>query len=500
MPADNPTPATAGPDVPHSQRIQERAIVNTLYRSGGEIVGRFASLLLFAVAGHILGQSGLGAFVFAVAFLGLVSVLVDLGLDRYMLRAIALERRAVDRLFFNVFALKLALAIPLFGIALIGLAFIGHSDQVLLTTVALAPGVICDSLARTQLAAFIGHERSGPPALADTIQRVCSAVLGIAALEAGYGVVSVAVTYSAGSALGVLIGFVQLPRTIGMPGLVVRGRSWRELASSSIPFATQDIFSSVLARADVLILALIASQAAVGVYGAAYRLFESTVFVTYALAGAYAAMFTYLRPDSDPPVRLAFQRSIKLAMVLLTPIAVAFMVLAGPICRLIYGASFSASATPLELLGPAVVLLGIVTLSTSLMVSRENPRRMIPVIAAVAGLNFVINLVLIPAYGPSGAAAAMLATEIIFALWILRIAARAVGALQWTATGAGTLAAGATMALLALALHSSLAVALVAGSIGYVIVLLSVERILNPEEVAQAARMVRRRRSLRAIE
>src|SRR5580693_7827491 len=61
----------------------ERAIMNTVYRSGGEIVGRFASLLLFAVAARKLGENGLGAFVFGIAFAGFVMILGALGLDRY---------------------------------------------------------------------------------------------------------------------------------------------------------------------------------------------------------------------------------------------------------------------------------------------------------------------------------------------------------------------------------------------------------------------------------
>ena len=62
-----------------------------------------------------------------------------------------------------------------------------------------------DSVARTQLSTFLVHERGGPPALADTIQRIISAVQGIAALKAGSGGVAVAGSYSAGSLTGVIV-------------------------------------------------------------------------------------------------------------------------------------------------------------------------------------------------------------------------------------------------------------------------------------------------------
>lgn len=476
----------------NARAVGERAIANTLYRSAGEIAGRLASLALFAVVARKLGENGLGAFVFAVAYLGFVMVVVDLGLDRYILRAIARDRTSADHLFFNVIALKLALAVPLFALGLLGLRLAGYSAQDQATTLALTVGVLADSIARTQAAIFSAHERGGPPSVADAVQRICSAGLGIVVLQAGYGVVAVALSYSAGSAIGVVIGFVLLHRTIGIPARAVSHRRWRKLTTASVPFAAQDTFSILLARMDTLILSVIATQAAVGRYGAAYRLFESTFFITYALTGAFSAMYTYLGPDSDPPLRFVFQRSLKLALVLLMPVAVAFLVLAGPICRLIYGAAFAA-AEPLRVLAPGVVLMGMVTLGVSLLVSRENPRRMIPLAAAMAGLNIALNLLLIPLYGDVGAAAAMLGTVIVYAAWVLRRADRAVGGIRLYVTLAGALAAGLAMTLVALLLHDTLFAALLTGGVMYLGVLIAVERVLSPSDVEFALNMLRRR-------
>ncbi len=477
----------------NAREVGERAIANTLYRSGGEIAGRLASLALFAEVARQLGENGLGAFVFAVAFLGFVMVAVDLGLDRYLLRAIARERSAADRVFFDVIALKLALALPLFALGVLGLHLLGYSAEAQATALALAPGVFADSLARTQSSFFAARERGGPPALADAIQRICSAGLGIAALLAGCGVVTVAATYSAGSAIGVAIGFVLLHRTIGIPARAIDRRRWRALAANSIPFAAQDTFTVLLARIDTLLLSLIATQAAVGRYGAAYRLFESTFFITYALTGAFAAMYTKLGADSHPPLLAVFQRSVKASLVLLTPLAVVFAVLAEPICRLIYGATFVSAAQPLQVLAPCVVLMGIVILTTSLMVSRESPKQMVPLTAAMAGINIILNLILIPLYRDTGAAAAMLATEVIYAAWITRMAARKVGGIDWRATLPGALAAGAVMALVSWLLEGDLLVALVAASATYILVLAAVERLVSPRDLAFVVTAARRR-------
>lgn len=475
----------------------KQALRNTVYRSAGEGFGRLASLLLFADAGRTLGERGLGAFVFAGAFLGFLTVPVDLGLDRYLLRLAARDRPAGARHFSNIIALKLAIAVPLWGLGLLALHLLGYNLQVQHTVWALVPGVFSDSVARTQLAVFQAHERGGPPALADGLQRTVSAALGIVALALGLGVVSVAAAYSVGSIFGVVLGFAQMARTVGSPSLGVRLRAWRGLAASSLPFGVQDVFTVILARVDTLMLSLIASQAAVGRYGAAYRLFESSLMITYALVGAFSAMYTYLDSNSDPPLRAVFQRSIKWSLLSLTPLAVAFAVLGRPICQLVYGPGFASAGVPLAILGPGVVLISIVTLSTSLMVSREDPRRMVSLTALMAATNVVLNLLLIPRYGDGGAAAAMVATLALYVVVIMRMASRAAGGFQWlpTATGAG--AAGAGMAVVALLLHASLWAALGAGLATYCVLLVSVEWLVSPLEVQVAAGVLRRRLSWR---
>jgi O-antigen/teichoic acid export membrane protein len=348
-------------------------------------------------------------------------------------------------------------------------------------------------VARTQASFFAARERGGPPSLANAIQRICSAALGIGALQAGYGVVAVGATYSAGSLIGVVLGFVLLHRTIGVPARVVSYRKWRAMAVGSVPFAAQDVFTVLLGRVDILILSLIASQASVGRYGGAYRLFESTLFITYALTGAFAAMYTNLDHDSNPTLGSVYQRSIKLALVSLMPVAVVFAVLAGPICRLIYGATFASAAVPLRILAFGVPLISIVTLTTSLMVSRENPRRMVSLTALMAGINIVFNLVLIPRYSDRGAAAAMLATEVLYTGWIMRMASRTVGGVQWTQTVAGALTAGGGMILVTLMLDSSPWAALALGGAVYLVILIIVERLVSPGDVKFAVDMVRRR-------
>jgi O-antigen/teichoic acid export membrane protein len=474
-----------------SHEVGSRAARNTVARGSAELVGKFASLILFAVLARKVGQNGLGAFVFAFAFLQIALVPVDLGYDRWLVRRVANNLDETGQVTAEVIGLKLLTTLPILALAIVVLHLLGYSEQARHAVYALAPGMVFDSFGRTVFAAFTAYERSDLLGIALITQRLATAGLGLAALFAGYGVVTVAGAYSVGAGVGVILAIILLIRLTPLHKARPRVSTWPGLFRASAPFGVQDVFSVALFRLDALILSLMASQAAVGRYGAAYRAFEATFFISVSLASGFLAMYTYLGPDTEPSVQAVFQRSMKVCIASLMPITVIFAALADPVSRALFGGDVHAG-TVLRLLSPCVVTLGIVTLSIGLYVSRRPPRPMVWVTGAMAVLNLVLNLILIPPLDDRGAAIAMTATELLYAGVALFAAARLLGGLEWLSMLGGTLVASAAMAVPAVALNGSLLGGL-AGSVPvYVLVLYAVERITSPDDLAFAGGMVRR--------
>ena len=481
-----------------SQRAGERALKNTTVRAAGEIVGKLSTFALFAGLARAVGESGVGAFVLALALLGIAMMPIGLGSDPYLLRETAKDRRAIERLFFDVIGLKLALAGPILAVTFLAVAAIGYDAQTRDTVYVLALGLFLDLVVKTFHGVFNGTERGDLLTATLVAQRVFTAAIGLAALAAGYGVVTVAAVYSAGSALGLALSVVLMARTIGIPRARLSPRRWWPLTRATLPFGAQDIFGVLLFRLDAVILSLLATQAAVGRYGAAYRLLESTLFVTWALNGAFAAMYAYLSHETSPTLQAVFQRSMKLALAVLVPGAVVRVVLAEPIMTLLFGADFADGAKALRLLAPVVVLLAIVTLSSSLIISREGPRAIVRVTAAMVVLNIALNLALVPTYEDAGAAAAMLVTEAVFVATALRLAAREVGGLDWRSMLAATVGAGIAMLPPLILLRAVPVAALVAGLAVYPIAFVVLERSVSPADLEFVRGVLRRRLRSRA--
>jgi O-antigen/teichoic acid export membrane protein len=235
-----------------------------------------------------------------------------------------------------------------------------------------------------------------------------------------------------------------------------------------------------------------ATSAAVGRYGAAYRLIDSTLFITFSLNTAFAPMYAYLGSDTTPTIQSLFQRSIKLALALLVPCAIAFALLAEPLCRLLFGPDFADAAPALRLLAPVAVGVAIVNLCSTLVVSRRNPRTMVLATVPMVAFNVVLNVVLIPRWVESGSAAAMLVTETGFVVVALVLAAYTVRPIHWLRMTGPPLLAGAVMVAPVLLLAPSLVPALAAGGAVYVAAYLAFERLISPVDLAFIAGLARR--------
>jgi len=476
-----------------AHRAGERAVRNTTVRAAGEVVGKLSTFLLFAVLAREVGQEGLGSFVFAFAFLGVALIPVALGCDTYMLREVAKDRAAADRLFFNVLALKLVMAGPVLAVCFVAVAALGYDGRTRDTVYVLAVGLLLDLMGKSLNAMFNATERSDLLVRSLMLQRVITAGLGIGALAAGYGVVAVAALYSIGSAVGFVVGMTSLSRHHGLPPRIVDRSAWRGLTASSFPFAVQDVVTGLLFKLDAVILSLMAAEAAVGRYGAAYRVLEATMFLGWALNGAFVAMYTYLGRDTDPTVGAVFQRSIKAAIVLLTPVAIVMGLLAEPVMKVGFGEDFASAAAPLRLLAPVAVALSVMTLTSSLIITRRSPKTMVKLTASAVFLNATLNVALIPSLEDSGAALAMLLTEVALVVASLWLASREVGGVDWLHTLAGPLGGGAAMAAVMVALGSLPLVALVAGVAVYSAALAAVERVASPGDLDFVVGIARKR-------
>jgi O-antigen/teichoic acid export membrane protein len=471
-----------------------RILVNTAFRAAGDLVSKLASIALYVVMARRLGDAGFGVFTFAFSLVTLVTALGDLGQTEVLIREVARDRQRVHGYFGDTVALKLLLSVPALAIALGGVfaAGVPAETRVVVTLIGLA--VMAELLMDTSFGVFQAFERMSLTAIVLIAQRTVTAAAGIAALLLGAGVVAVSAIYLAGALLALALSLGLLLRRVVRVGFHARPRRWARLMRAAVPIGLTTVFWTVLSRVDASMLAAFRSDAVVGNYGAAYRLLESTLFLSWSVGSAVFPVLSRLGRSTQPPVGLVYERSVKLLLGVTVPIAVGAAVLADGVVELLYGTEFATAADALRLLAPTIALYPVSYLAGLLLVSQDRQVAATIAYGVVAAENVLLNLVLIPRYSLYGAAVGTSISEVLVMAALVWSVAGPSGPVRWGRAVAGPVVAGAAAAVTMYGLRGvGVVPAALTGGIVYAFALLGFERLVYPGDLRSLREIVRGR-------
>ena len=297
---------------------------------------------------------------------------------------------------------------PLRGIAL---ALLGQSMLMLYTAAFVA-------LRRTSLNFGIVASESAVEAGA-TIALV---LLGAGAAGAAFGRAS-------GYLFAAVLGAFVAARLLGARSLLSSGRtphSRRIVGYAGALFLIDGAYT-VLGQVDVLLIGALLTATSVGLFQAPWRLTTVLHYPGLAVAAGVAPRMAKDAAGGRDPDNAALAAGIRLLLVLQAAMAVPILVWAGPITDLVLGPDYAESADVLRALTPYVFLAGLAPLVSNAVDYLGGARRRIPIALATLGVNFAIDIVLIPEIG---IVAAAIGSSVGFAIYVpghLRLCNRLVG-------------------------------------------------------------------------
>ncbi|RKQ91782.1 O-antigen/teichoic acid export membrane protein [Solirubrobacter pauli] len=464
---------------------------NALAVSAAQVLGKLASLGFYVVMARVLGEQGFGAYTFALSLAQLTTVFAGFGIDEWMARTIARDPKTAPRLMTDALVAKSAFGVAGCVAAVVFAVVAGYSGEVQLTVAFLALGALVELYMNIFNATFQGLDDLRWPAAATMLERASIGIIGIVALLAGAGIVVVAAIYLACALAATALVMVRLAAIGVRPAPSPSAARALGLVKMTFTIGLTVLLNTALFRVDTVLLSLIKDDAAVGFYGAAYRLLESPLFVAYGMTAALLPALSRASRTSAPPLRDLVETGLKLILCALAPIGTAFAVLAEPIVDVVYGPDYADAVAAVRLLGGAAALYGVGYFGAFVLIAQGRQRILPQITAGVLVLNVVLNLVLIPAWSFRGAALVTSLSELLLAIAFMGYAMRVAGRLSARRVLSGPLAGCVAIALVALALGPTVP-ALVVAPIAYVVVLLAVERWLYPQDLRTLVAMVRR--------
>lgn len=390
-------------------------LTNTFIASLGRALNVVLGIVVLSLISRFLGVAGYGSYALLLAYGAILQIAADLGLYLTLSRTIAGNPRQENFYISHITSLRLSLLIIIFSFGWL-VTLVTPSLRSLTNIYPLvALGFIAQSLSQLMMGVYQKHGTIWRATIGDIIGRLVQ-VAGIIIIGATHATLaSMATLFALSLAVATCVHRRLLPLNLHIRPTFVWS-TWRQIIATSWPLGLVLILNVIYFRIDIIILSLYRPASQVGLYGLAYRLIESSLFLPAMFGGL---LLPHLSSAWKRGHRTSFSRYLRQAAAAVTWAAV-FIVLtlvlfASPIITLIAGPTFTDAAPLLRILSFALGIMFIGNLAGFSLVACGRHQILLAIAASLAAANVVLNLIFIPPYGAPAAAFTTLFTELIAA-------------------------------------------------------------------------------------
>jgi O-antigen/teichoic acid export membrane protein len=249
-------------------------------------------------------------------------------------------------------------------------------------------------------------------------QATVGVIVGFILVAGGAGPKGLLAGTLAGYVAAAPVGFVLVRTRLGIrPPL--RG-AWRRVAplvQAALPVAATGGTAIIYDRIDVLMLSRLDSIHAAAIYNVPLTILQYSALVPSVVATAFFPLLALLLRTDPPAARDSFGLILRIFALLSVPIAITLTLGGETILTTLFGSRYHDSAGPLSVLAWSVVLAFLNYLFWYALLAAYREGTKFKIMLAGLALNVALNLVLIPAFGPTGAAFSLLASDSVVVGW-----------------------------------------------------------------------------------
>lgn len=460
--------------------IQRQSLISVVSTISLTIVG-FISTIYFA---HALGPAPLGAYFLFLAYFGILNLIGDGGFGSAAVKRISEGKDPNEYLSAFVFIriVLLAVSVTVLLFAEPYLKDVTSSGVFFWLLFAIIVSVFSSSLA----IGVYGSGKVGVSQISGFVDIFIRIIFQIVAVFLGFGVAGLTGGFVAGLIAGGIANFRYFDLRFvrfGLPHI-------KNLSGFSFWIFLTASGSLVFTYADTILIGFFMNTADVGIYRTAFQLTSVATFTTLAFHTVlYPKISKWGAQGKVREIENSLARASTYSLFLAIPTCIGGWILGERLLYYLYGASFVQGAPALFFLLFVQVVNVFMYLGTMSLTALNRPKDAfcITVIASIA--NILLDLVLIPILGITGAAIATLIAMTVNALGAHILLARVIAVKYEYQPVKNILYASGIMGLFLLSIHfvipltqvlSVLAVVVI-GALMYIMVLFKLDREMHGE-------------------
>lgn len=210
-----------------------------------------------------------------------------------------------------------------------------------------------------------------------------------------------------------VLNFIRLRKFVTLKK--VECYSFRQHLKPIMVFFAMSAAISVYTNLDVVMLGFMKDDAEVGYYNAAVKVKTLLVTLITSLGTVLLPRLSYyIEQNQKDAFQKTIVKAVKFVLLLGIPVMVYFTLFAQESILFLSGDGFKNAILPMMWLMPTVLFIGLSNVTgIQILTPLDREKEVLMSIIAGAVLDFLLNLVLIPKYGASGAAFATTAAELL---------------------------------------------------------------------------------------
>lgn len=388
----------------------KRILSNALSLFGSQIITRAIAFFIVTWMIRYLSVTDWGIYSTAIAFIGLFSFIVDLGLSQFVIREISKDKSQASTYLGNFLMIQVMNSTILF----IALAIITHfvyPDAPLNFLILLAGiSIFFNAISIPFGSITSAFEKMHFNSLANVLPQVVNAFVIIYGIQTKQSLTFFIIAFVLTSLINMILAGIFCTTNCVKPKFKIETALWKKLFKYALPFALLMGFNVIYNRIDITMLSKIKGDDVVALYSSPYKLINALLFIPLSLS---AAIFPLLsREQQNPNIKKTLNKTIKYITAIGIPLGLGTTLFASDIIIALFKEDYVQSIITLQILIWSVTLLCFYSIVTHHLVAVNKVYKL--VLANLAGviINIGLNIFLIKIYAHNGAAIATICSEI----------------------------------------------------------------------------------------
>ncbi len=404
--------------------VEKRIFYNTLAQTVGKSFATLLGIVTVALLSRYLKEAGFGQYSTIIAFLGLFSVMADLGLYLFVVREISKPGTNHAQILNNALGLRLAAAVLTLSLgALIALLF--PYDPLVKKTMFVGIGVfLFVSINQVLIGVFQKHLVQHLVVVSETIGRALNLVLVYLFIREGLSLPFFVLALLFGNAASFFLT-LKFARRYERFGIGFDLKIWKAIVTASWPLIFAVFLNLLYFKTDTVILSIFQPEEAVGIYALPYKILEGLLAFPAMFVGLIMPLLSQAAFSASwQKFKTILQNSFDALVLTAVLVVTTFIIFAQKIIDLFKGQEHyldSPQVLQILVLAAATIFLG--TLFGYAVVAVDEQKKMIKGYLLGAGVGLVLYFLLIPRFSYWGAAWGTVISEIVvasFAYFLVR--------------------------------------------------------------------------------